>query len=131
MLVKYIKSVLLRVAKRLSYTEDARCLKVNDVPGALNFRIIRLVPVRFDFETSGLDDFISVRPGIYASSVSLEYRECTEDGESVSFTPKVFVDTVSLETTSRPIACLFREPSNPLILKQNWSRSIPLVSSSV
>jgi hypothetical protein len=29
MLIKYIKSVLWRVAKRLSYTEDAWCLKVN------------------------------------------------------------------------------------------------------
>ena len=28
LLIKYIKSVLWRVAKRLSYTEDARCLKV-------------------------------------------------------------------------------------------------------
>jgi hypothetical protein len=27
---KYIKSVLWRVGKRLSYIEDARCLKVND-----------------------------------------------------------------------------------------------------
>jgi hypothetical protein len=29
LLIKYIKSVLWRVAKRLSYNEDARCLKVN------------------------------------------------------------------------------------------------------
>ena len=29
MLIKYIKSVFWRVAKRLSYIEDARCLKVN------------------------------------------------------------------------------------------------------
>ena len=29
LLIKYTKSVLWRVAKRLSYTEDARCLKVN------------------------------------------------------------------------------------------------------
>ena len=29
LLIKYIKSVLWRRAKRLSYTEDARCLKVN------------------------------------------------------------------------------------------------------
>jgi len=28
LLIKYIKSVLRRVAKRLSYIEDARCLKV-------------------------------------------------------------------------------------------------------
>jgi len=28
LLIKYIKSVLWRVAKRLSYVEDARCLKV-------------------------------------------------------------------------------------------------------
>jgi len=29
LLVKYIKSVLWKVAKRMSYIEDARCLKVN------------------------------------------------------------------------------------------------------
>jgi hypothetical protein len=29
LLIKYIKSVLLRVAKCLSYIEEARCLKVN------------------------------------------------------------------------------------------------------
>ena len=29
LLIKYIKCVLCRVAKRLSYIEDARCLKVN------------------------------------------------------------------------------------------------------
>jgi len=29
LLIKYIKSVLWRVAKRLSYIEDAQCLKVN------------------------------------------------------------------------------------------------------
>jgi len=28
LLIKYIKSVLWRVAKRLSYIEEARCLKV-------------------------------------------------------------------------------------------------------
>jgi len=30
-LIKYTKSVLWRVAKRLSYIEDARCLNVNNV----------------------------------------------------------------------------------------------------
>jgi len=30
LLIKYIKSVLWRVAKRLSYIEDARCLKVHE-----------------------------------------------------------------------------------------------------
>jgi len=29
LLIKYIKSVLWREAKRLSYIEEARCLKVN------------------------------------------------------------------------------------------------------
>jgi len=29
LLIKYIKSVLWRLAKRLSYIEDAKCLKVN------------------------------------------------------------------------------------------------------
>jgi len=31
LLIKYIKSVLWRVATRLSYIEDARCLKVKEV----------------------------------------------------------------------------------------------------
>ena len=31
LLIKYIKSVLWRVAKRLSYMQDARCLKVKPV----------------------------------------------------------------------------------------------------
>ena len=31
LLLKYIKSVLWRVAKRLSYIEDARCLKVKEI----------------------------------------------------------------------------------------------------
>jgi len=31
LLIKYIKSVLLRVAKCLSYIEEARCLKVNKI----------------------------------------------------------------------------------------------------
>ena len=30
--IKYIKNVLWRLAKRLSYTEDARCLKVKRSP---------------------------------------------------------------------------------------------------
>jgi len=30
LLIKYIKSVLWRVAKCLSYIEEARCLKVNE-----------------------------------------------------------------------------------------------------
>ena len=28
-MIKYIKNIIWRLAKRLSYTEDARCLKVN------------------------------------------------------------------------------------------------------
>jgi len=31
LLIKYIKSVLWRVVKRLSYIEDARCLKVKSI----------------------------------------------------------------------------------------------------
>ena len=30
MLIKYVKSVLWRAAKRLSYIEDARCLKIKE-----------------------------------------------------------------------------------------------------
>ena len=33
LLIKYLKSVLWRVAKRLSYIENARCLKINKICG--------------------------------------------------------------------------------------------------
>jgi len=39
LLIKYIKSVLWRVAKCLSYIQDARCLKVN-VNFNVNFKIV-------------------------------------------------------------------------------------------
>ena len=32
LLIKYVKSILWRVGKRLSYIEEARCLKVNMLP---------------------------------------------------------------------------------------------------
>ena len=32
LLIKYTKSVFWRVAKRLSYIQDARCLKVKEIP---------------------------------------------------------------------------------------------------
>jgi len=40
LLIKYMKSVLWKVAKRLSYTEDARCLKVNESFVLINGTII-------------------------------------------------------------------------------------------
>ena len=42
LLIKYIKSVLWRVSKRLSYIEDARCLKVNGINEFLPVPFIRL-----------------------------------------------------------------------------------------
>jgi len=38
LLIKYTKSVLWRVAKRLSYLEEARCLKVNEVLRSITLR---------------------------------------------------------------------------------------------
>jgi len=38
--IKYIKSVLWRVAKRLSYTQDARCLKVKVVCWTAHFHLL-------------------------------------------------------------------------------------------
>ena len=37
LLIKYIKSVLWRVVKRLSYIEDARCLKVKEFEALFDF----------------------------------------------------------------------------------------------
>ena len=59
MLIKYIKSLLWRVAKRLSYIEDARCLKVKtatDVTARLVVRAIEEVGTQIEAATvsSGL-----------------------------------------------------------------------------
>ena len=43
-MIKYIKSVLWRVAKRLSYIEEARCLKVN--LGTVAVLMHRRVPMK-------------------------------------------------------------------------------------
>ena len=45
LLIKYIKSVLWRVVKRLSYIEDARCLKVNSAlcPTTASFQVTNLL----------------------------------------------------------------------------------------
>ena len=52
MFIKYIKSVLWRLAKCLSYTEEARCLKVKEAlarPIILQIQsIISDVPVKLD-----------------------------------------------------------------------------------
>jgi len=46
LLIKYIKSVIWRVAKCLSYIEEARCLKVN--PGGKESHVL----VRYEAEWS-------------------------------------------------------------------------------
>ena len=42
-MIKYIRGVLWRVAKRLSYIEDARCLKVNKVTNIHSEYVILIV----------------------------------------------------------------------------------------
>ena len=52
LLIKYIKSVLWGVAKRLSYTEDARCLKVKEpyrtIISTLNVKVDAVCWLRLD-----------------------------------------------------------------------------------
>ena len=70
MFIKYIKSILWRVAKRLSYIEDARCLKVKQLCTStlnrfsLSFRII----YKFHAFTLGTS-------GMICSCHSCEYEE--------------------------------------------------------
>ena len=40
LLIKYIKSVLWRVVKRLSYKQDAQCLKVNEKRSVTELNVI-------------------------------------------------------------------------------------------
>ena len=44
--MKYIKRVLWRVAKRLSYIEDARCLKVNRDETQYNTKVVVFIQTR-------------------------------------------------------------------------------------
>ena len=46
LLIKYIKSVLWRVVKRLSYIQDARCLKVNNSNITLCYSIVSTTTVQ-------------------------------------------------------------------------------------
>jgi len=48
LLIKYIKSVLWRVAKCLSYIEEARCLKVNAVGQTDGCLLCRYTECRMD-----------------------------------------------------------------------------------
>ena len=58
LLIKYIKSVLWRVAKRLSYIEDARCLKVN------TFNLLHVRVGAINDQLSNMPDFEgAVLPG--------------------------------------------------------------------
>ena len=63
LLIKYIKSLLWRVAKRLSYTEDSWCLKVkNDlvllfILPVISSRISRTKPPRVSTVKSGIADW--------------------------------------------------------------------------
>ena len=52
LLIKYIKSVLCTAAKRLSYTEDARCLKVNILAAEVGVLTARTTKVAYK-PTSG------------------------------------------------------------------------------
>ena len=56
LLIRYIKSVLWRVAKRLSYAEDAWCLKVNDstFSGLLQMKSSNNAPVVYIIQPEGL-----------------------------------------------------------------------------
>ena len=66
LLIKYIKSVLWRVVKRLSYIEDARCLKVkcmsvcNTVVGfVVAYKHLELVLIHFGSVPELLDILLS------------------------------------------------------------------------
>ena len=50
LLIKYIKSVLWRIAKRLSYVEDAQCLKVK----CATYNPLIYVPEIYSFSNSNL-----------------------------------------------------------------------------
>ena len=57
LLIKHIKSVLWRVAKSLSYTEDTRCLKVNHCCALLNILILLTVICSWTLHTEHIVAF--------------------------------------------------------------------------
>jgi len=79
-LIKYIKSVLWRVAKRLSYIQDARCLKVKENKAKENAISDR--QTRLTFQTVIIDHSFSLRrpyrPGLKRRTWPFNCSSATE-----------------------------------------------------
>ena len=72
MLIKYVKSILWRVAKRLSYIEDARCLKVNGNRTQLNSALMQQVlKMALCSLTGALSDMPAVKTFALYATVAL------------------------------------------------------------
>ena len=64
MLIKYTKSVLWRVAKRLCYIEDARCLMVNGLDGFSQIEQLPILRPQQRFFFCGNSPVITIRCGL-------------------------------------------------------------------
>ena len=97
--MKYIESVLWRVAKRLSYIEDARCLKVNVLVQAvvndskLGFLLVLNKNLHLVFQTSQKTPLIYGLP----NSLPLDTRRfCTGKHPLSLSTVRFFISPLSL-----------------------------------
>jgi len=77
-LIKYIKSVLWRVAKCLSYIEEARCLKVN---GELQEKVKELTNLRSDAGLQIITKKTTIRINSTETSINLK-------DEAVEYVPE-------------------------------------------
>ena len=87
LLIKYIKSVLWRVAKCLSYIENARCLKVNlilkelrDFPQILvqssnKFTVVKMRQSK-NFPESSKKTTVQTRPDLVMAHLNLSPKAC-------------------------------------------------------
>jgi len=78
MLIKYIKSVLLRLAKLLSYIEDVGCLKINGLLNAVTTVMFNVISYKIRVATVCLCQLI-----LYAAVVMKDKKEERQRGSKL------------------------------------------------
>ena len=99
LLIKYIKSVLWRVTKRLSYTEDARCLKVNNP----SLAVLYITPIKkfmYHYATNFLCKLARVDVPTSVTEFWATHEESTVENTTVQYNEKKILILLKLKKTS-------------------------------
>ena len=115
--IKYIKSVLWRIAKRLSYTEDARCLKVNMLVG-LNYNDTSQNPRFHSLSNSKL-----LQVAFFINNITTVLLEYIDPWHMLSWKVRIRfpLEAASYSRSKGSSATRIREPQNSILKKASNS----------